>query len=75
MTYITTTAPNATEVSTHMPLARHDRLVWHLGRHIYVSTHMPLARHDISDNFAPLTKLVSTHMPLARHDKLQTVRQ
>ena len=34
------------EVSTHMPLARHDNFVKTVSPYIGVSTHMPLARHD-----------------------------
>ena len=35
-------------VSTHMPLARHDRLAGIVPAEDAVSTHMPLARHDDS---------------------------
>ena len=34
------------EVSTHMPLARHDFDWRAIGICVFVSTHMPLARHD-----------------------------
>ena len=33
-------------VSTHMPLARHDRYADNVISESQVSTHMPLARHD-----------------------------
>ena len=33
-------------VSTHMPLARHDRVMIGSSMMSAVSTHMPLARHD-----------------------------
>ena len=35
-------------VSTHMPLARHDKVADHNALPGTVSTHMPLARHDTS---------------------------
>ena len=63
-----TTSDDA-EVSTHMPLARHDphptmqKSCW-----ITVSTHMPLARHDGNQDDPSDPIPVSTHMPLARHD-------
>ena len=34
------------EVSTHMPLARHDAVAFAPILTVVVSTHMPLARHD-----------------------------
>ena len=34
------------KVSTHMPLARHDKLLFNYHSFDLVSTHMPLARHD-----------------------------
>ena len=56
------------DVSTHMPLARHDRQP-HIQEYQYlVSTHMPLARHDRRALPFLSQKTVSTHMPLARHD-------
>ena len=56
------------KVSTHMPLARHDRTSFFNRQNSFVSTHMPLARHDLTDNPDANDKDVSTHMPLARHD-------
>ena len=56
------------DVSTHMPLARHDDLVGQFPAMVSVSTHMPLARHDSDDVETNISKIVSTHMPLARHD-------
>ena len=56
------------QVSTHMPLARHDTLCHRAEQGIYVSTHMPLARHDFKGKVAARAYDVSTHMPLARHD-------
>ena len=58
----------ATEVSTHMPLARHDKGMEAGKRILFVSTHMPLARHDELLLQYQTDKNVSTHMPLARHD-------
>ena len=37
----------AKTVSTHMPLARHDRGSKFTAVYLKVSTHMPLARHDL----------------------------
>ena len=37
---------NANNVSTHMPLARHDANTIYFVTADGVSTHMPLARHD-----------------------------
>ena len=34
------------DVSTHMPLARHDQIACSRCGRVDVSTHMPLARHD-----------------------------
>ena len=56
------------EVSTHMPLARHDFIQPATSIHVIVSTHMPLARHDEYMGLEPTVTNVSTHMPLARHD-------
>ena len=57
-------------VSTHMPLARHDKIQSTCYRKKYVSTHMPLARHDdYSEDMLSYFR-VSTHMPLARHDTI-----
>ena len=57
------------KVSTHMPLARHDKTQFFGNRRkIRVSTHMPLARHDDLYPLPSHIPLVSTHMPLARHD-------
>ena len=68
MTYGIRAVRPLAHVSTHMPLARHDKGFLRYGRSRYVSTHMPLARHDINP-MKILPKLnVSTHMPLARHD-------
>ena len=36
------------DFSTHMPLARHDPLLYHFYPAEQFSTHMPLARHDRS---------------------------
>ena len=60
---------NSSEVSTHMPLARHDgeKHLYIFGKSI-VSTHMPLARHDPLFSLTIPVFVVSTHMPLARHD-------
>ena len=33
-------------ISTHMPLARHDKQEAEKYEECYISTHMPLARHD-----------------------------
>ena len=58
------------EVSTHMPLARHDALVGVVSKpRLFVSTHMPLARHDMMFDTDAVGTFVSTHMPLARHDR------
>ena len=58
------------EVSTHMPLARHDALDPDSQAYaIQVSTHMPLARHDVVSENVIRSPTVSTHMPLARHDE------
>ena len=38
--------PVETMVSTHMPLARHDTVLFIIDGTEYVSTHMPLAGHD-----------------------------
>ena len=46
MTGYETKGENLTFVSTHMPLARHDRILFIRNGIILVSTHMPLARHD-----------------------------
>ena len=35
------------EISTHMPLARHDLTISESCADTRISTHMPLARHDI----------------------------
>ena len=57
------------QVSTHMPLARHDTACKPIAEQQGVSTHMPLARHDADTIREEITVLeVSTHMPLARHD-------
>ena len=40
----------AIQVSTHMPLARHDVVSENVIRSPTVSTHMPLARHDEAVN-------------------------
>ena len=37
---------SAAKVSTHMPLARHDRVVKVIYLFRAISTHMPLASHD-----------------------------
>ena len=69
MTGMGKTVATALSVSTHMPLARHDRN-WYVEKpYANVSTHMPLARHDpfFMPACFPATD-VSTHMPLARHD-------
>ena len=50
MTNVTDAQKGWERVSTHMPLARHDRCKLHKGDNIDVSTHMPLARHDIVAN-------------------------
>ena len=56
-------------VSTHMPLARHDCEFYVYTARAAVSTHMPLARHDrIERKIGVQNFRVSTHMPLARHD-------
>ena len=55
-------------VSTHMPLARHDRTHSAPQPWSCVSTHMPLARHDFVCVLIHIFPYVSTHMPLARHD-------
>ena len=46
MTIWLTSAPCQFSISTHMPLARHDRHLCGLCNEIMISTHMPLARHD-----------------------------
>ena len=56
------------DVSTHMPLARHDFMFFPFLIQLVVSTHMPLARHDQRRRQRFSRKVVSTHMPLARHD-------
>ena len=56
------------EVSTHMPLTRHDRVLCDNGTFVIVSTHMPLTRHDGWDASPWVWVIVSTHMPLTRHD-------
>ena len=56
------------EVSTHMPLARHDNYDTLATVDQLVSTHMPLARHDRATRTISIVCGVSTHMPLARHD-------
>ena len=58
------------EVSTHMPLARHDAVCRNCPTCTDVSTHMPLARHDEAVFKNQKLAIVSTHMPLARHDDL-----
>ena len=68
MTENTGLAPGQIEVSTHMPLARHDVGLDIIISTRIVSTHMPLARHDSSGGDLTTIALVSTHMPLARHD-------
>ena len=35
------------DISTHMPLARHDEASAENGPIMEISTHMPLARHDL----------------------------
>ena len=61
-------------VSTHMPLARHDLCFIHDTHSVNVSTHMPLARHDYLAGNGFTNIAVSTHMPLARHDHTTTRR-
>ena len=56
------------QVSTHMPLARHDSIPICSAYSSAVSTHMPLARHDCGSQWTANYTTVSTHMPLARHD-------
>ena len=46
MTNATLFIPWYIQVSTHMPLARHDFIYLALAGTCRVSTHMPLARHD-----------------------------
>ena len=46
MTFPLTSTSILRHVSTHMPLARHDRKAEEMTVCITVSTHMPLARHD-----------------------------
>ena len=65
------TSLSQSEVSTHMPLARHDGYIDIAALNACVSTHMPLARHDIIKTYCYLKSFVSTHMPLARHDLLR----
>ena len=55
-------------VSTHMPLAKHDKSTDLMKQGYKVSTHMPLARHDPGTRSQMTDTEVSTHMPLARHD-------
>ena len=57
------------QISTHMPLARHDDIFQGIiEAPVKISTHMPLARHDnIKDELDKIAE-ISTHMPLARHD-------
>ena len=57
------------DISTHMPLARHDVTNMADFRHLEISTHMPLARHDRTIIDLLTYPYISTHMPLARHDK------
>ena len=61
-----------TNVSTHMPLARHDPVDYTDSIVAIVSTHMPLARHDVEYWQGDSGTGVSTHMPLARHDERST---
>ena len=56
------------KISTHMPLARHDKELWQFVKVLEISTHMPLARHDWRIYCGGLGQMISTHMPLARHD-------
>ena len=63
-------------ISTHMPLARHDDQKHSNQKKQEISTHMPLARHDRMELFHfSLIPLISTHMPLARHDESHHIRQ
>ena len=48
MTYPASYMANLNSVSTHMPLARHDRFEYRMVNEMTVSTHMPLARHDLN---------------------------
>ena len=68
MTFPATLVFAEIKVSTHMPLARHDKWTLCHTDEQYVSTHMPLARHDLGHTYIRMQKMVSTHMPLARHD-------
>ena len=57
------------QISTHMPLARHDQYIVMRKSIISISTHMPLARHDWNAlRSTRCIDVISTHMPLARHD-------
>ena len=55
-------------ISTHMPLARHDAPQTTRRLLLQISTHMPLARHDTIALTKLCERMISTHMPLARHD-------
>ena len=68
MTWVANSLFNFTNISTHMPLARHDGFTWQQIRKESISTHMPLARHDPVPNLLSDDSTISTHMPLARHD-------
>ena len=46
MTMAKGTLNAGSEVSTHMPLTRHDDMTDEERRALQVSTHMPLTRHD-----------------------------
>ena len=56
------------EVSTHMPLARHDFLVVFLNFILVFLLTCLLRGMTITGNQIDVVNLVSTHMPLARHD-------
>ena len=47
MTGYVMTKNDIINISTHMPLARHDLLFKPIQIICLISTHMPLARHDI----------------------------
>ena len=57
-------------VSTHMPLARHDKPdsnFWHLHNRFY--SHASCEAWPSGERFRRSYTVVSTHMPLARHDR------